>query len=145
MNAKKMIVILSAVLAIIYFETGCSSDTYKHDSDIRNKYWKLVELEGDTVIALEGQREAHVIYNLNDDKVKGSGGCNNFSGKYELIDDSIRVGPLAVTRKYCDSIMEQEVKFLKVLEEGGRFIITNENLDLYSGNKILARFKAIYF
>jgi heat shock protein HslJ len=145
MKIFTIIIRLLAALFAIYFATGCSTDTYKYDLDIRNKYWKLIELEGDTVKAAEGQREAHIVFRLNNDNLNGSGGCNNFSGKYEIIDDSVQVGPLAVTKMYCDSVMDQEVRFLNVLEKGGRFTISNENLDLYSGNKIIARFKAIYF
>ena len=145
MYLKTIVTNILAAVHLIYFIAGCSADTYKYDSDIRNKYWKLTELEGDTVVAVEGQREAHVIFTLNNNNVKGSGGCNNFSGKYEIIDDSIHVGALAATRMYCDSVMDREEKFLEVLQDGGRFKISDENLYLYSKNNIIARFKAIYF
>ena len=49
---------------------NCSSDTYNYDLDIRNKYWKLTELDGDTVVTIEGQREPHVLFKLNEETVK---------------------------------------------------------------------------
>jgi heat shock protein HslJ len=142
---RKFFEVFLITLTIVVLVHSCSADTYKYDLDIRNKYWKLIELEGDTVITAEGQREPYIIFKLNEAAVRGSGGCNNFSGTYKIMNDSVNIGAIAITRKYCDLIMEQEEKFMKLLEDGSRYRIHDEILELFSNNKLKARLKAIYF
>jgi putative lipoprotein len=49
--------------------------------------------------------------------VSGSTGCNHFSGKVIFAGDSIRIGPLAMTRRGCArSLMEQEKTFVGALD-----------------------------
>jgi putative lipoprotein len=49
-------------------------------------------------------------------QVHGSGGCNNFTGRYTLDGKTLSLGPLASTRKACPpAIMEQEARFLEAL------------------------------
>ena len=84
---KKFLQITLVLFLTALFLINCSSSTYKYDSDIRNKYWKLVELEGDTVVASVNQREPHIIFKLNEENVSGSGGCNNFFGAYKINGD----------------------------------------------------------
>lgn len=145
MVKTKLLLITAATFPIIVLLINCSSSAYNYDSDIRNKYWKLVELEGDTLVVAEDWREPHIIFKLNEENVSGSGGCNNFSGSYNLNGDSVKIGPLIITRKFCDSLMDQEVKFIKALEEAARFNIRGDSLEIISNNLVIAKFKSIYF
>jgi len=55
----------------------------------------------------------------DDGTVSGSSGCNNFTGSYVLDGSKVTIGPLASTRKLCDSpqgVMEQEAGFLAALQ-----------------------------
>jgi heat shock protein HslJ len=56
-----------------------------------------------------------------DDKtVSGSGGCNSFHGSYTLDGDSIKIGPLAATQKFCADpagVMNQEQAIMSALEQ----------------------------
>ena len=142
---KKLLLITVVIFPIMVLVINCSSSTYKYDSDIRNKYWKLVELQGDTVMVAGEQREPHIIFKLNKENVSGSGGCNNFTGAYKIIGDSVQIGPLGITRKFCDSMMDQEAKFMRVLEAAGKYKIYGESLEVMSNNKVIAKFKVIYF
>lgn len=51
-------------------------------------------------------------------QASGSGGCNTFNGQYEVTgSDSIRIGPLASTRKACpDPAMSFEATYLAALQ-----------------------------
>src|SRR3546814_20818179 len=49
---------------------------------VTEKYWKLVELNGRPVPSLE--REPHLILKAEGGQVNGFGGCNSFSGGYEI-------------------------------------------------------------
>lgn len=50
--------------------------------------------------------------------IVGSAGCNSYRGSFEMEGDSITVGTLATTRKFClrpPGVMEQEARYLEVL------------------------------
>jgi heat shock protein HslJ len=52
-------------------------------------------------------------------RVRGSGGCNSFSGNYTSSADQIKIGPVGATRRACaepDGVMAQEAAFLRALE-----------------------------
>lgn len=54
---------------------------------------------------------------VSNDEVDGFAGCNSFKGKAVIDADTIRMGPLASTRKMCPpAIMNQEAEFLRALE-----------------------------
>jgi heat shock protein HslJ len=51
-------------------------------------------------------------------QASGSGGCNTFSGQYEVaVPDSIHIGPLASTRRACpEPVMAFEATYLAALQ-----------------------------
>ncbi len=52
----------------------------------------------------------------SDQKVSGNAGCNKFSGKFTIQGDQLAIGPLMVTRMFCDAdLMQQETALLKAL------------------------------
>jgi heat shock protein HslJ len=52
------------------------------------------------------------------DRIAGTGGCNAFVGKARVVDDNVRIGPLAATGKACITAPTgQEDLFFKALEE----------------------------
>ena len=52
------------------------------------------------------------------DRIVGTGGCNAFVGKARMVDDNVRIGPLAATGKACITAPTgQEDLFFKALEE----------------------------
>lgn len=91
--------------------------------------WLLEKLAGDSVIegttAKIGFPEAG--------KVAGNGSCNRFSGKVEIGDGTIAVGPLASTRMACPpAVSDQETKFLRALEGATRLAADGPDLLIYS-------------
>ncbi len=49
-------------------------------------------------------------------RITGSGGCNSYSGSYELAGDVLTFGPVAATRKACvPAVSDQEHKFFTFL------------------------------
>ncbi|WP_243855566.1 YbaY family lipoprotein [Sphingobium vermicomposti] len=51
-------------------------------------------------------------------RVSGSAGCNRFTGDYSLDGQSLRIGPLAVTRRACVTALgNQETRFLAILQD----------------------------
>nr|WP_047167053.1 YbaY family lipoprotein [Sphingomonas sp. Y57] len=53
-----------------------------------------------------------------DGRVSGSAGCNRFTGDYSIEGQSLRIGPLAVTRRACvPTLGNQETRFLAILQD----------------------------
>ena len=119
-----------------------ASDT-KPDVTLRNTYWKLVELNGGTVQPGEG-RELHMIIK-GDDRVNGYSGCNQFMGSVTVTGDALAFGPVAGTRRMCESVMEQENAFLLALESAHRHAISGEDMEVTDANgEVVMRFVAVY-
>lgn len=79
-------------------------------------------LSGSTLTAVFGE----------DESLEGSGGCNTYSGNYEVGGDEIEIGGLAFTEIACDSpegVMEQESKFLEALQSAQTWSVRGDTLE----------------
>ncbi|ANE53491.1 hypothetical protein SY85_13920 [Flavisolibacter tropicus] len=130
--------------------TGPNANRYilaKSDNAITNKYWKLIEVMGKPVIVDSQQsREPHMILHIDNNRVSGNGGCNNFSGTYQLeANNRIHFSPLAATKMACMSSMEVEDQFFKALETADSYYSKGDSLQLIRARMApLARFVAVY-
>ncbi|MFV0377035.1 MAG: META domain-containing protein [Mangrovibacterium sp.] len=117
------------------------------DHSVTEKYWKLVELNGQPVSMGENQaKEAHFILKEADKRITGNSGCNQFSGTYELADGNrIQFSQLVSTKMAClDMSLEQ--RFLKVLSTVDNYSLNGDSLTLNRARMApLARFVAVYF
>lgn len=81
--------------------------------------WVLEDLGGHGVIDLA---EATLAF-PEPGRVTGNGSCNRFTGSVEITGEALEVGPLAASRRVCPpSVMAQEIKYLKALEDGDRIV-----------------------
>ena len=71
--------------------------------------------------------------------VKGSAGCNSYSGGYELDKDTLALpGPLISTMMACpEPIMNQELEYLATLQAAESYSIDGDQLQITSGDKVL--------
>lgn len=69
-------------------------------------------------------------------RVSGSTGCNLFNGAVTIKANTIKFGQMATTRRAClPSLMDQELRFLKALDEVGSFAMGQDGLlHLYGPN-----------
>jgi len=118
------------------------------DAELVNTYWRLVEVNGSAVelqqVEPETQREPHMVLSIEDSRVHGFAGCNNFFGKYQLENDSLTFSALGSTMMACPQGMDTEQAFLNALGETTRAEVSGLFLDLYAGNSKTARFEAVY-
>lgn len=112
---------------------------------LTEKYWKLVELNGNPVETNEGQREAFLILKEEDLRAHGNNGCNTFNGNFELKEgDRITFSKMATTLMACMD-METEQQFMKVLEMADNYNLTESTLILNKARMApLARFEVVY-
>ncbi len=115
--------------------------------EVVNKYWKLTVLDGKPVtMGAAQEREAHFILK-SDGSLSGFGGCNSFSGSYEL-KDSNRIDfdeNMAVTMRACPELKMDERAFLNVFYNADSYVQDGDTLTLEDGKKALAVFEAVYF
>jgi len=84
----------------------------------------------------------HFNLNVEENRISGFSGCNNFSGSFTMENGKISFDKMASTKKMCAEGMEFESEFLKSLEETEKFkyrgnIIQFTNKD----GKVLMNFK----
>lgn len=128
--------------------TGNLAEKYilkKDDIHITEKYWKLVELNGQPVRTEEGNREAFLILKEEDNRAHGNGGCNTFNGSYEMKEGNrITFSKMASTLMACVD-METEQQFMQVLETVDNYNLTETTLILNKARMApLARFEVVY-
>jgi len=121
-----------------------SASTGKPDTPLRNTYWKLVTLHGKPVQAHDQQREAHIVFSSNDNRLSGSSGCNRMMGGFENKNGQLKIKDVAGTMMACPQGMEVETQFVKALLTVTRYNISGEHMDMLDANgDIVAGFEAV--
>ena len=89
--------------------------------------WMAVAIDGIPVVNAPHPR----LRWLDENRVSGSGGCNQFVGRSQLAFDRLALGPLAATRMACVAAPQgQEDKFFTALERTRRIRLSEGALIL---------------
>lgn len=68
---------------------------------------------------------------LNDSKASGTGGCNQFTGRYQADENGMfRMEELSSTRRTCANLMGTESRYFKVLKEATTWKVDRMVLEL---------------
>ncbi len=145
----KLIIFINLVFSLLACnpkkETIQNSPTNNREEiSIVEKYWKLIELNGQKIDDLATQgREAHFVLEQDNNRVLGNSSCNHFGGNYQLsAGNRIQFSDLFSTRMACAN-MEIEYQFINALEAADNYTLTTTG-DTLSLNKArmatLARF-----
>ena len=140
---KPSLLLLATFVSLI----GCAQITPQtSDEPLENTYWKLTSLGNVPVSAVANQREAHFILHPADLRVSGSGGCNRFTGAYELAGGRLTFGNrMASTMMACPETMETERKFLAALQQVRSARVTRNLLELLDASgSVVAQFEAVH-
>ena len=120
----------------------------KTDSELVNKYWKLVEIHGKPVVfENKNIKEPHMIFREEDNVVAGFLGCNGFSGTFELKQGNrISFSNMISTLKMCiGEGMDIEKEFNEVLKIADSYYINGNVLTLNRARMSpLAKFEVVY-
>jgi heat shock protein HslJ len=109
---------------------------------LENTYWKLTHLDGGPITEDFQAKEPHLILDSGTRRAGGSGGCNGFSGNYEVSGDRLELDRMASTMMACLEGMETERAFLNALGQVSGWRLTGTQLELTdAGGKVLARFE----
>src|SRR5690606_28528665 len=126
--------------------TGDLADMYvltKATDNITGRYWKLIELNGETVEAGSTQEEPYIRANSEENRIEATGGCNGMGGSFELKEPNrIRFSQLIGTMMACDN-MEVENGLKRVLETTDSYHVAGDTLQLFRARMApLAKFVA---
>lgn len=142
MKDGHLFVSLMADGGIYEFEPLSTESRVPTDS-LENTYWKLTRLRDTPVATAPGQREPHLIFNSENRRVNGSGGCNHLGGSYELNGDRLSLDSITTTLMACAEGMETEKDFLEALQDVSGWKIAGQQLELVAeSGKTIARFEA---
>ncbi len=76
-----------------------------------------------------------------DGRLAGNAGCNDYAGAYDLGEETVVIGPLRTTRKFCqepEGLMEQEQIYLAALQTVATYRIEGRTLELRTADGALA-------
>ena len=98
--------------------------------------WELVELAG---AEIGGEHRPNIVF--TDAGVSGFTGCNQFQGSFWQDGESLKFGPLASTRMFCEASADLETSFMAMLGNTTRFELTGNRLSFLAEDQVLARFR----
>ena len=86
------------------------------------------------------QKTPYVVIDKEAGSISGNSGCNSFSGKAELSNNSLKAGRIASTKAFCMGVPENE--FFTDLSEMSSYRIDGDKLLFLKGDDVLMEFKA---
>ena len=130
-------------LALVVFALGAAVPAHAQggSTPLAGTSWLLVELNGQPLAP--GGDPLTLQFAVDEQRVSGYGGCNEFSGPYTQNGASLRFGPLLSTRRACadPALNAQETAYFEALESTTRHSVEGGQLVLYRGNQVVARFE----
>lgn len=133
----KLIVCLLLVVSCI--SVACNVNPC--GDELEDIAWKLKEYGTPGNLQLvSGNVEITIKFNSNDKTAGGSGGCNSYSGAYELKPNcGLTIGAVISTKKACleDGIMQQEQKYFDLLQNADSFEVVGQELSIICGSEVL--------
>ena len=118
--------------------TGSGSDAAQSGAALTGTSWQLADLGG------QPAGKQSLTFDASKGMVSGRGGCNNFNGAYQWSGKSLKMGPLASTRRACaeESASRQETAYLQALDATRTWKVEGKTLILSGDSGQLARFTA---
>jgi heat shock protein HslJ len=115
--------------------TQAATTTEPEALPLEDTSWGLVSYAGGSGAATEVPDGVTATALFADGTVSGSGGCNRFTGPYELDGDTISIGPLASTLMACvEPQGSVEQAYLAALEQTAGYQTDASTLDLLDGS-----------
>lgn len=112
-------------------------------ADLENTYWRLYEMNGESVVTPADKKEVYIKLNSKKEKLEGYTGCNIITGEYELGKDELNFDA-AVTERYCDDMSTEEY-LLRALNNANKHKINGLYMMLYDDTYLLAIFEAKFY
>ena len=112
----------------------------KGDVSLENTNWALDSYgTSDNLSKLLEDTEITIRFIKNSGEFQGSSGCNSYFGNYEVDGNLLTIQqPIGQTEIACtEPIMEQEVEYLAILQDAESYEITDDQLQIICGDRLL--------
>ena len=127
MDTKK-ILRMAIFMTLISTLAACSQAGVDVKDPLDGTSWLLTAYRRTTPIA-----GTQVTATFENGQIRGSGGCNTYSGAYSTNGDQLLVDQLAWTLMACldpEGAMEQEIVIMGFLSNADRFLLDGEQLQI---------------
>lgn len=121
---------------IMTFEKQSTEGVWKF---IASNNWKLIQLNN----IGKDYKNASITFDLNQNRVSGNAGCNNFFGSFEINADYINFSQMGSTKMACmdEEANQTETQFLGILSNQKlRYDLADQTLNFYDGNRLVMMF-----
>lgn len=108
---------------------GCA----KVASDV-SKARPLASLEGSEWAPVDRSVKDQYVAFKSGGEINGHGGCNQFFGQYTQEGQTLTIGALASTKKFCADVMQAETAFMQKLQDTRKVEATHIALRLYDAD-----------
>lgn len=134
---KKIILLfVSALLLIGAFSCNTTRDTVLLVQSLKETEWEVRELNGKELNPNNyDSRGLPTVIFIEDGKVSGNTGCNQYQAMYKVNGSEIEFSPGAMTKRYCQGV--DEVGFMdaltattKIENDGDNLLFQNNGTDL---------------
>ena len=148
MISRKLALALSAVLLAACnssqkpAEQTPASTSSTRTASVADTTWNLVDLAGQKALPDVEGNVPDLRLDSSQHRASGNSGCNRFFGNYGLAGDSLRLGPLASTRRACidQALNAQETAYLAALDQTHTWNIAGDTLTIVGANGPMAHF-----
>jgi heat shock protein HslJ len=129
---KKIISIVTTVVLVTLLQSCNSTKAVSANDILTSTEWELSSVNGKAADAASYNSGLPVATFTADHKIMGNGGCNRFSGSYNLNDEGgINVSQIASTKMFCPG--DGENQFMKALETVDVAVVDKDKLVLLKG------------
>ena len=131
-------VLLVVLLTLLTGVCGCTNTEDQHVEDIKWLLTTYGEPENPTPVIKGTQITA--TFEKTYHQIRGSAGCNSYSGQYEINNGNLAISQVAWTEMAClgpKGIMEQEQKYLNILTKAESYQIDGVILQINCADEIL--------
>lgn len=109
-------------------------------------YWKITEMAGEPVRAVENWREPHILFGAGETRYSSTVGCNQVNGAFEVEGDRLELRPGPTTLMACPPPLdEMERTLIATIARVRGFKITGQTLELFDeAGETVAVMEAVY-
>jgi len=136
----KRILTLGAVVMMAVIQSCGTAKSGSAAAALTDINWQLTTINGKAADSANYNSGLPVANFSSDNKITGNGGCNRYSGSYNLNDEGgINISQMASTKMFCPG--EGEGDYLKALESADGATVEKDKLVLFKGVEEVLVFK----
>lgn len=137
-----------ATLFVVLLLAGCAGSSVSDGPGddvvampLTNTHWQLEVVAGEEVPETGSEQKAHILF-LDDGRVTGYSGCNQYMGNYRVEGENLLFDSMSSTRMACDDNLIEELLFAAFAKTVGVYLEGIELRLLGEAGEELAVFEA---